>query len=186
MIPVEEARSLIRALARPVTGADRVPLADALGRVLVEPVDAERDDPPFARSMMDGYAVRSDEIGEPPWRLEVVGRVAAGDPDPRAVRPGRAAGGGVPHSRHLRLPPTGVKRSVAGHRAGPTDAAPQSTVHIVTRNQKPPAMRPPSARPNPSSGSRDDVIFSRHQPDSRTAAAGSSSAGAPNPAPIRS
>ncbi|MHC4222678.1 MAG: molybdopterin molybdotransferase MoeA [Planctomycetota bacterium] len=90
MIPVDEARSLIRALARPVSGADRVPLREAVGRGLAGPVAAERDDPPFARAMMDGYAVRSGETAKPPARLEVVGRVAAGDLDLPVVRPGCA------------------------------------------------------------------------------------------------
>ncbi len=39
-----------------------VPLASALGCVLAEPILADRDQPPFNRSTMDGYAVRSSKV----------------------------------------------------------------------------------------------------------------------------
>jgi len=41
---------------------ERVPLGGALGRVLGEDIVADRDQPPFDRSAMDGYAVRSAEV----------------------------------------------------------------------------------------------------------------------------
>jgi molybdopterin molybdotransferase len=74
---------------------ERVALADAAGRVLVEPALALVDLPPFASSAMDGFALRSADT---PGRLPVVSRVAAGSPAPRALRPGEAMGiatGGV-------------------------------------------------------------------------------------------
>ncbi len=37
----------------------RVPLRKSLGRVLAHPVLADLDLPPFKKSFMDGYAVRS-------------------------------------------------------------------------------------------------------------------------------
>lgn len=58
--------------------AETVPLENAIGRVLAEPVRAERDQPPFARSTRDGYAVRSADLsGEQP--LRIVGSVRAGE-----------------------------------------------------------------------------------------------------------
>ena len=64
----------------------RAPLAQALGRVLAEDVVADRDYPPFARAMMDGYAVRRGDIVRP---MRVVGMVAAGqDPDAMGLRIG--------------------------------------------------------------------------------------------------
>ena len=56
-------------------GAEQVPLEAALGRVLAHPVIATRDQPPFAASAMDGYAVRSADT---PGRLTVIGESAAG------------------------------------------------------------------------------------------------------------
>ncbi len=52
-----------------------VPLRLAAGRVLAEDIRADRDYPPFDRSMRDGFAVRS---GETPGSLRLVGEVRAG------------------------------------------------------------------------------------------------------------
>ena len=43
-------------------GEELVPLGGALGRVLGRDIIADRDQPPFDRSAMDGYAVRSGEV----------------------------------------------------------------------------------------------------------------------------
>ena len=53
-------------------------LEDAAGRVLAEPVRAERDQPPFARSTRDGYAIRSADISEE-QPLRIIGSVRAGE-----------------------------------------------------------------------------------------------------------
>ena len=55
----------------------RVPLLEARTRVLAEPVAAERDQPPFARSTRDGFAVRAADL--PEGDLRVVGTVRAGE-----------------------------------------------------------------------------------------------------------
>jgi molybdopterin molybdotransferase len=91
VIPVEEA--LERILSRIVVlGDERVPLLDALDRVLAEPVVAERDIPPWPNSSMDGYALRSgdtrDADADRPARLTLAGHVAAGRPAERPLGPG--------------------------------------------------------------------------------------------------
>lgn len=54
---------------------ERVALQQAAGRVLAEPVRADRDYPPVARSIRDGYAVRAaDGAG----RRRIIGEVRAG------------------------------------------------------------------------------------------------------------
>jgi len=65
-------------VAKPAPEREPVALKDALGRVLAEPVRTERDQPPFARSTRDGYAVRSGDIseGQP---LRIMGMVRAGE-----------------------------------------------------------------------------------------------------------
>jgi len=78
VITVDEARALVRAAARPLDETEEVPLRHAAGRWLVEPVRADRDDPPFDKSLMDGYAVRAADTAEVPWKLDLVGRVEAG------------------------------------------------------------------------------------------------------------
>lgn len=59
-------------------GMETVSIEACAGRVLAQPLVADRDNPPMDVSAMDGYAVRlSDLRGEP---LKVVGVVAAGSP----------------------------------------------------------------------------------------------------------
>lgn len=66
---------------RPLTRHATVPVAAALGRVLARAVDAPRSLPPFPASAMDGYALRSSDVGgAPPFRLRVAGTSYAGHP----------------------------------------------------------------------------------------------------------
>ena len=55
-----------------------VPLAEAQGRVLAEDVAADRDYPPFHRSLRDGFAVRAEDVASAPARLRSVGEIPAG------------------------------------------------------------------------------------------------------------
>jgi molybdopterin molybdotransferase len=88
MLSREEAWACVAASVRPL-GAERIRLAQAVGRTLAEPVIAAVDLPLFDRSAMDGFAVRSaDTYGMP---LRVVGSVAAGDVPSLVVAPGTAA-----------------------------------------------------------------------------------------------
>jgi len=60
-------------------GEETVPLAEALGCVLRQPIRADMDLPPFDRAMMDGYAVRAEDTVRAPVRLRVVGGSAGWD-----------------------------------------------------------------------------------------------------------
>ncbi len=78
LIEVAEADARIAALVQPVV-TERVPLAEAAGRILRQPVVADRDLPPFDRVMMDGYAIRYAEVAEgPPFHVH--GSALAGQP----------------------------------------------------------------------------------------------------------
>lgn len=68
-------------------GPETVPLAAAPGRILAQAVRADRDLPPLARSIRDGYAVRAADL---PGTLEVTGEVRAGGLPTRSVEPGTA------------------------------------------------------------------------------------------------
>lgn len=61
---------------------ERIPLEEAWGRILAEPVVADRDFPPFDRSPLDGYAVLATDVSEAreqhPVRLMQLESVAAG------------------------------------------------------------------------------------------------------------
>lgn len=85
LIDPDEALRLV--LQNAVCAAPRkVPLAEACGLQLAEPIAADGDYPPFPRAMMDGYAVRTADAGQ---TVEVIGEVAAGNPTDVAVSPGR-------------------------------------------------------------------------------------------------
>jgi molybdopterin molybdotransferase len=55
---------------------ENVPIADAPGRILADDIPADRDYPPFNRSVRDGFAVRSRDV---PGRVLVIGEVRAGE-----------------------------------------------------------------------------------------------------------
>ena len=68
-----------------------IALHDADGRALAEDVRADRDYPPFDKSLMDGYAARcADLAANPQATLNVVGEIAAGQEAARGVGPGEA------------------------------------------------------------------------------------------------
>ena len=90
LLPLDEAigRVLRRARAR---RAGRVPLGEALGLRLAAPVGADRDQPPFDRATLDGYAVGSSDRAAGREPLAVQETVFAGGRARRRVRPGCAA-----------------------------------------------------------------------------------------------
>lgn len=85
---VETARATMLAAIGPLA-VERVPVVEADGRWLVEPVLATRDQPPFHASAMDGWAVRRADVA-PGARLAIVGESAAGHAPGDVVRPGEA------------------------------------------------------------------------------------------------
>ncbi|HXQ97403.1 MAG TPA: gephyrin-like molybdotransferase Glp [Candidatus Limnocylindrales bacterium] len=79
---------VVKGLSRnPVS--ETVALKAALGRILAEPVIADRDYPPFDRATRDGYAARSADLGEPGASLALVGEIRAGQGYAGKVRPGQ-------------------------------------------------------------------------------------------------
>jgi molybdopterin molybdotransferase len=91
---VQEQASSIRLHTTEAAGAtEAVDLLSAAGRVLAEPVVADRDVPPFPRSTRDGYAVRSGDLSQLPATLDVIGEIRAGENLnllPAHVDPGQA------------------------------------------------------------------------------------------------
>ncbi len=88
MISVEEARSLLFDLVKPLP-SETVHLAESAGRILAQDVAATRDQPPFAASSMDGYAVKASEV-ELHAMFKVVGEAAAGQRFGGTLNPGQA------------------------------------------------------------------------------------------------
>ncbi|MGQ0486674.1 MAG: molybdopterin molybdotransferase MoeA [Hyphomicrobiales bacterium] len=89
LLPVEEALARILKDVKPIA-AEAVPLNKAAGRVLAEALKARRDQPPFAASAMDGYAVRAEDVAAAPVRLKVIGMAAAGHAFKGALKAGEA------------------------------------------------------------------------------------------------
>ncbi len=88
MISVESALAHLFDLITPLE-VETVPLRLGAGRVLAQSVAATRDQPPFAASAMDGYAVRDAEV-MPGATFTVVGEAAAGHRFEGGAGPGQA------------------------------------------------------------------------------------------------
>lgn len=86
MISVAEALDQLFDLTNPL-GTETVSLLDGHGRVLAEDVHANRDQPPFDSSAMDGYAVCAAETGSV---FNVIGESAAGHRFHGVVQQGEA------------------------------------------------------------------------------------------------
>ncbi len=89
MFDVAEAQRIVLDKVRPLP-TTKLPLREALYRTLAAPICTDLDDPPFDRAVMDGYAVRSADVGSVPVNLKVVGQVAAGSLYKRRVGTGEA------------------------------------------------------------------------------------------------
>lgn len=85
LLPVEEALGRILEGVKP-TPAELVSIDDAHGRVLAAAVKAMRDQPPFAASAMDGYALRADDGPD----LKLIGTSQAGKRFTGRLKPGSA------------------------------------------------------------------------------------------------
>lgn len=94
LLTVEEHRARVLS-AVALLPAESVPLAEAIGRTLAEPVRAAHDLPGFDNSSMDGFAVRFSDVetadAEHPTGLRVVADLPAGAADDPALAPGEAA-----------------------------------------------------------------------------------------------
>ncbi len=78
MLTTADASRAIRDAIRPLA-AEVVSFESAIGRVLRQPVVAERDQPPFDRVMMDGIAIRFSEFAEGKRSFAVQSTQHAGD-----------------------------------------------------------------------------------------------------------
>jgi molybdopterin molybdotransferase len=88
MITVEQALTNVFDLVSALD-TETIPLTDAGGRILAQTAVATRDQPPFASSAMDGYAVQSHDL-KTGATLNVIGTSAAGARFDGAVTAGNA------------------------------------------------------------------------------------------------
>jgi len=96
LVTLDEARRILAEHFKPrPTREEEVPLIEACGRVLAEDVIASLDIPPFSRSTVDGFAVRSEDTfgadEDKPIELRVCGTASIGERPKVTVSRGCAA-----------------------------------------------------------------------------------------------
>lgn len=79
-LALDEARARILEAVAPLAETERLPLPEALHRVLAEPVIAGVDVPAHTNSAMDGYALRAADIPDKGTKLRLIGDSFAGHP----------------------------------------------------------------------------------------------------------
>jgi molybdopterin molybdotransferase len=84
VLSFEDARRVVEEQASHIVpdANETVSLLHAAGRVLAEPIAADRDIPPFPRSTRDGYAVSAADLATLPAKLKVMGEIKAGPSQP--------------------------------------------------------------------------------------------------------
>jgi molybdopterin molybdotransferase len=90
MLTVSEAQAIVLQLARALPSAP-ARLMDAHGLVLAEDVASDLDIPPYDKAMMDGYAVRLDDVPNGQGVLAVIEEITAGKPPTLPLGQGQAA-----------------------------------------------------------------------------------------------
>ncbi|HXV67617.1 MAG TPA: gephyrin-like molybdotransferase Glp [Nitrospira sp.] len=94
LTPLHEAQKVVLD-ATTVLGLEKISILDALGRTLGEDIVAERDNPPWDNSAMDGFAVRWEDIKQEhpvqkPVVLAVIEDVPAGRMPAKSIGQGQA------------------------------------------------------------------------------------------------
>lgn len=89
MIDISKAIKIIERETGPLV-AERVDLANVVGRVLRERIIADTDLPPFDRSQMDGFAVIAADTKNAPVTLNIAGESAAGKGWHKTLKRGEA------------------------------------------------------------------------------------------------
>lgn len=89
MIDVDQALALVLECVAPGL-SEVVPLSRAMNRIVAAAVATDIADPPFDRSVMDGYAVRAQDVAQAPVSLRIAGEVTAGSLWPHELRPNEA------------------------------------------------------------------------------------------------
>ncbi len=84
LLSIDEAQQVLQRNFSPKpVGTEKVPLSEALGRILAEAIVASMDVPPFDRSTVDGYAVKSEDTfgadESRPVALNLCGSVSVGE-----------------------------------------------------------------------------------------------------------
>jgi molybdopterin molybdotransferase len=92
-LSVQSARDLVLRHCQRIAGTqavESVALLESFQRVVAETITLDCDQPPFARSMRDGFALRAEDVQSAPVSLRCVGEVKAGETVETTLRGGEA------------------------------------------------------------------------------------------------
>ena len=83
MLPIERGLEIVLSTAKTKDrpdwmAAESVPLSESITRILREDIFADADSPPFDKAIRDGFAVRFEDLTQPPATLSVIGESRAG------------------------------------------------------------------------------------------------------------
>lgn len=82
MLEIHQALKIVKEVARKLNpspiGVEMIPILESMGRIMAEPISLEFPQPPFDRSMRDGYALRAIDSIHAPLTLSLIGENAAG------------------------------------------------------------------------------------------------------------
>jgi molybdopterin molybdotransferase len=138
MLTVDEALEIVLRETG-VMPAERIAFGDAAGRVLAEEVLADADQPPFAKAMMDGFALRSQDVRLAPAELEVIEEIPAGSIPTRALEKGLAArimtGAPLPEGADAVQMVEMTEPARGGHRVRILEAV-ESGTHVAPRGRE--------------------------------------------------
>lgn len=90
LLSVDEAQSLVLKHTPVPTSVEHIALGNALNRVLAEDIPCDGDSPPFDKSMVDGYAIRSSDVQSGIKAFQVIDEVLAGRVSQCEVKAGQA------------------------------------------------------------------------------------------------
>src|SRR5947209_15572780 len=90
MLSVSEAQKIVLQHAKALLPATTAISPTALGQILAEDIASDIDMPPYDKAMMDGYAVRSEDLSKGQGELRVIEEVSAGRTPRLSVAPGQA------------------------------------------------------------------------------------------------
>jgi len=92
-LSVESARDVVLRHCQRIAGkqaVETVALLESFQRVIAETVTLDCDQPPFARSMRDGFALRAEDVEATPVSLRCIGEVRAGETPEIPLKGGEA------------------------------------------------------------------------------------------------
>ena len=91
MLSVEQGQEIVLKHARPLPAETADVTPALLGQILAADVASDIDMPPYDKSMMDGYALRAQDLHNGQEALEIVEEITAGKVPQRALATGQSA-----------------------------------------------------------------------------------------------